>query len=518
MVGRRQARVGIWSWLALAAGLLACQPVPASTVCATSLTLNALFTMAVERDLDLVFVIDDGPAMAGWQTTLATQLPSLMTTAQFAPPGMVTSLHVGVVSSDMGLGTVANVALPGCTSGGDGGNLRSQPEGMCTDTTLDPSVTFISAVGSTDDVSSSDGPTASVATQAFQCIAQLGDGGCGFGQPLAALARALGADGEPPPPLNAGFLRPNASLGIIFISNHDDCSTPADTSLFSLQDPAENDLSDPQGPLTHYRCNHAGHVCRDPNGAQGLMAPPLEQPADAALVDGVPTLPLVDCASNDSGDTLTPVSKFVAEIKSLKADPLQILVSGLVGPIAPYAVQWVPEAGGTTGGELWPRVAPSCGSEAADGSGTFGEPSVRLAEFIEAFSNGVLGSICDSNYAEALSGIHSYLPDDGEPSCLSNNIQTKTDAEGHAYPDCIVTEHLTTADSVQDIVLPACATVGPGSPCWSLGAAGSGGCPTGEGPFTVTNEPVGSDPASYTETVSTSCQLPPPADAGSCPG
>jgi hypothetical protein len=143
MVGRRQARVGIWSWLALAAGLPACERPPASTVCATSLTLTARFTMAVERDLDLVFVIDDGPAMAGWQTILATQLPSLMTTAQCAPPGRITSLHVGVVSSDMGLGSAANVALPGCTSGGDGGDLRSQPEGMCTDTTLDPSATFI---------------------------------------------------------------------------------------------------------------------------------------------------------------------------------------------------------------------------------------------------------------------------------------------------------------------------------------------------------------------------------------
>jgi hypothetical protein len=65
MVGQGQACVGIWSWLALAAGLLGCGQVPVSTVCATSLTLNAHFTMAAERDLDLVFVIDDGPAMAG---------------------------------------------------------------------------------------------------------------------------------------------------------------------------------------------------------------------------------------------------------------------------------------------------------------------------------------------------------------------------------------------------------------------------------------------------------------------
>jgi hypothetical protein len=41
-------------------------------------------------------------------------------------------------------------------------------------------------------------------------VAQLGAGGCGFGQPLAALDRALGADGQPPLAANAGFLRPDA--------------------------------------------------------------------------------------------------------------------------------------------------------------------------------------------------------------------------------------------------------------------------------------------------------------------
>ena len=472
--------------------------------------------MGVNRDLDLVFVIDDGPAMAGWQATLATQLPGLMMTAQCAPNGVVAGLHVGVVSSDMGIGTAANAAIPGCATGGDGGGFRSQPEAMCTETTLDPSATFISDIGSTHNFTSTDDATASGATKVFQCIAQLGDGGCGFGQPLAALDRALGADGAPPPAGNAGFLRPDAYLLIVFISNEDDCSAPAGTSLFSLDDPVQNGLSDPRGPLTHYRCNHVGHLCLDPNGYR--IAPPLAPPADATPVDGIPTLPLTSCTSNDSGGALTPVSKFIADIRSLKTDPdSQILVTGLVGPPTPYVVEWLPAVGGSAPGELWPRIAPSCGSEAADGSGAFGEPSVRLAQFANGFSNSVLGSVCDANYAENLSRLLCREGERGSPPCVPVEVQTKTDAEGRSYPDCAVTEHLTSADPVHDFFLPPCATAAAGAACWSIGAAGTGYCPAGGRPFTVSNEPVGPDPANYSASVTVSCQLTPHVDAGTCP-
>ena len=191
-----------WWVLGLAAGLAACSSPLPSNLCATSITYTSTFTTAVGNDLDLVFVIDDGPAMAGWQAKLAAQLPILMKAVQSTPSPL--GLHVGVISSDLGVGAATNGGIPGCTVSGDGGNLRSQPEGMCTDTTLDPSATFISEVGSTRNFTAADDAIESGAAKVFQCIAQVGDGGCGFGQPLAAVARALGADGQPPPSENAG--------------------------------------------------------------------------------------------------------------------------------------------------------------------------------------------------------------------------------------------------------------------------------------------------------------------------
>ena len=457
-------------------------------------------------DLDLVFVIDDSAAMAGWQTQLASQLPLLATTAlcpNCSPPN---GLHIGVVSSD--LGAAANVGIPGCSAAGAAGQFRSQPEAACTDTTLEPGATFISENGDSRNFSAADDASGSGIGEVFQCVAQLGDGGCGFGQPLAALVRALGADGQPPPASNLGFLRPDAYLGIVIISNRDDCSVPAGSTLFASDDPAE-------GPPTHYRCNHAGHLCHDVNGTE--VVPPIAPPSGAASVDGVPTLSLTDCESNDSGGELTPISKLVADIKALKPDPdNQILVSAIAGPASPYAVQWAANA--ASAGAAWPAVAPSCGTENADGSGAFGEPAVRIAQFASSFPDSVLASVCDPSYTTALETLSRRLEALQVSPCVPADIQSKTDAAGNSYPDCVVSEHLTTSDGTQEIALPACAVAPAGFACWSL-HSGSADC-AGQA-LTVTNEPVGSDPSYYTASLQISCQLTQPArsaDAGPCPG
>lgn len=514
MLGWRRRR---WWSLGLAAGLAGCAPAPLpSQICATSITYQQSFTAAVRNGLDLIFVIDDGPAMAGWQSALAVQLPAMM--RAFAQTGWHSpgiSLHVGVISSDMGVAAAANAGIPGCSASGDAGDLRNQPEAMCADTTLEssaafidttiattlgPPPTFISDAGTMSNYTTPDDASGSGLATVFQCIAQLGSGGCGFGQPLAALERALGADGLPPPAANAGFLRPDAYLGIVFISNQDDCSAPPGATLFS-----PDDLAD--GPLTSYRCNHAGHLCQDASG--NLVAPPLEPPANATTVNGVPTLSFANCQSNEAG-ALTPVSKFVADIRALKSDPEQILVTGIVGPPSPYAVQWEPNP---AGGPASPAVVPSCGAESADGSGAFGEPGVRLTQFIESFPNSVVTSVCDADYTPVLRAFSPGEDERGRPPCLPANLQMRTDQAGNSYPDCAVTEHLQTFDSAQVIPLQACAVAPAGSPCWSIDDTDPA-CPNGGGRFTVANQPLGSDSGYSFVYASVACQLALPGDAG----
>ena len=99
------------------------------------------------------------------------------------------------------------------------------PAGTCTATNLEAGATYIS-----DDngVKNYTGQLEDV----FTCIAAVGDSGCGFEQPLASVVRALGADGRPAPPENQGFLRPDALLFIVLLTDEDDCSVPAGSNLF----------------------------------------------------------------------------------------------------------------------------------------------------------------------------------------------------------------------------------------------------------------------------------------------
>src|SRR5262249_41604002 len=142
---------------------------------------------------------------------------------------------------------------------------------------------------------------------------------------LASVLRALGADGSPAPTQNAGFLRANAYLAVVLITNEDDCSAPPDSHLY---DPASRLVSDPLGPQSSYRCNEFGHLC---NGQR-----PPRTPAG--------TTELTGCVSAEDG-TLLKVSDAAARLKALKADPRMVLVASIAGPPSPYVVELVAPTG-----------------------------------------------------------------------------------------------------------------------------------------------------------------------------
>ena len=357
-------------------------------------------------NLDILFMIDNSSSMTTTQMKLLTQDPSFMTVLEKLPNGLP-NIHVAVVSSDMGAPGDSTSSVM-CTTTGDNGVFQSTPRGTCTNTTLASGATFISNV---DGVANYTGNL----TDVFGCIAQLGQRGCGFEHQLASVARALGADGAPPPSANVGFLRDDAELAIVLLTNEDDCSAPPNTTLFSLNG-AQQNIANPLGPIANYRCNQFGHLCMDPTGAAptALIAPPLNPPADAQGTATAPTLNLTNCESNDSGSgMLTSVADLVAGIRALKADPdNQIVVGAIAPPVTPYTVAWIPASAGQNAqpGELWPLIEHSCGAAGTDDvnplatqlidDGSFGDPGVRIAQWVHAFgSNGVVASICDADYS-----------------------------------------------------------------------------------------------------------------------
>jgi hypothetical protein len=530
-------RVARWALLAGAApALWACtsRTLEAPTIIPTA-TVSTTFTQKINNNLDILFMIDNSSSMSSMQEKLYTQLPNFMATLTSLPTPP--NLHVAVVSSDLGAPGDA-VPNDGCTTAGDMGIFQNEARSdatinaTCTNTTLTNGAYYISDVMGMNNFTNPAGIGA-----VFQCIALLGQAGCGFEHQLASIDRALGSD-QPtgqnpdgtsipnPPSQNVGFLRPDAYLGIVILTNEDDCSGPVGTEAYSLGNggSGSQNLENPLGlgPLANYRCNERDHLCQDPASSNPttFILPPLTPPADAQGTAGAPTLDLANCKDNDEGigpPLLTRVSQFVDDIKALKPDPNdQILVAAITAPAAPYTVQWVPAqmaSSGTPPGELWPQVEHSCGPSGdptvnpetmmytTDGS--FGDPGVRISQFVHAFPDSVLASICDKDYSQSMAEIAMKLGELIQPPCITQTIQK--DSQGQ--PQCSVIENLTdNMGNSTHKAIPNCNENGGATPCWTLGAPDAGS--TCNGQSLTVDDPNGTMAASANSTISCSICLP----------
>jgi hypothetical protein len=344
-------------------------------------------------------------------------------------PGGLPNLHLAVVSSSLGAGAFGNV--PGCAPGSTGSlNGSFQHSAACT--ALHGS--FISNTPAPN----YDGDI----TDVFSCIANLGQNGCGFEHQFEATRLALMRAQNPADPDNAGFLRRDAYLGVIMLTNEDDCSVDASSRLF---DPAQQTLADPLGGLQSYRCNEFGHLC-------GGVKPPHVPPAMSQT--------LQNCVSAEDG-VLVTVAGFVTYLKSLKDDPDKILVSAIAGPTTPYTVVprtfTIPATGST---EVQPQIAHSCMQSA----GEYADPGVRVKQWLDAFgSNAVLESICAPDFTGAMVRIAQVLGRKLTVECVPSNIAIT--AVG--TPDCSVTQTVVGGTGGASTI-PFCGPGRPVVPCWEV--------------------------------------------------
>jgi hypothetical protein len=441
---------------------------------------NSTFPVTLNRDLDIVFMIDDSQSMQPLINKLTRNFQAFMQVFEALPEGLP-NIHIAVVSSSLGAG--ASTGVPGCPTGGDGGRFQDQVgrgtvEGggiACTKTGLSSGQHFISNVAGvanydeTLQVSPLIPP--GIAT-VFSCIASLGDQGCGFEHQLASVARALSkddvtsADGMPVPATNVGFLRPGAFLGIVLITNEDDCSAPPDSGMF---DTSSRFVSDPLGPLWSYRCNEFGHLC---NGA-----PPPSRTVAYSFGPGA-------CVPAEEKGQLIPVHTLVDQIKSLKNDPSLIYVAAIAGPPSPYSMTPIPTMNHDPAGVM-PNIDHSCVTQGTVPEEN-GDPSIRLQAFVDGFGDhGRFDSICADTFAPALKKIAAALSVPLGPKCMVGQLldkeghPTTDDANGVAIaPDCAVVQHQPAADGLHDVPLPRCSDNPGGGRCWEM-KVDTQNCPTG---------------------------------------
>lgn len=235
--------------------------------------------------VDLLFVVDNSGSMIEEQRMLAANFP-LVLDALFAPPAdpvtgepaypPVESLHVGVISSDMGTGAFV---VPTCGGNDDGRLLHA------------PSTSVTGCAASYPAYLTATTPGAAVAHD-FECMATLGTNGCGFEQQLGAMHKALSVHMAPGGP-DASFLRADAALAVVVLTDENDCSTD-DSSLFDPLGPTPLptrcvDLADRLTPVARYVATLAA---ARPDGRYAV-----------GLLVGVPPT-LSSC--NTTGDLIAP--------------------------------------------------------------------------------------------------------------------------------------------------------------------------------------------------------------------
>ena len=377
------------------------------------------------HDLDVLFMVDDSPSMLDKQESLRASFPNMMDQLALLPDGLP-NLHVGVITSDMGTHALNGTNAPsiggsaqgGCSGTGKAGALQTFQTTLVTDR-------FIS------DVAGGTGRDRNYTGElrdAFSAIANAGANGCGFEQSLAAVSAAV----SPGNTANAGFLRDEANLAVVILSDEDDCSL-ADPTLLSAD-------TSVLGPLQSFRCTRFGVTC-DQGGAT----------TDAMNQVG----PKTNCHQSTSSPYLADVHALATELKNRKADPSQVMVAAIVGDPTPFAIELRAPAGSVT---PIPALAHSCSYAGNDGPAV-ADPAVRIADFVSQFgSRGALESVCNADLTLPLTQIGISTRQMMGDGCLAVKLaDTRTDLVG-VQPMCEVMDG--------DTELPSCNAATTGQDCW----------------------------------------------------
>jgi hypothetical protein len=366
-----------------------------------------------KHDLDILFVVDDSRSMLAEQDSVRANFPRFMAKLKTIEGG-TPNLHVGVASTNLGTSGFADDAR--CAGEGDGGRLQNASaalsgryiEDLDDPSNPDPMVRLTNYTGTLESV--------------FSDIAGLGADGCGFEQQLLSAWTALGGG----VPENAGFLRPEAYLAIVFLTDEDDCSA-ADPSLF--------DTSDASLGHNGFRCTEYGVRC------DGRDLP--RQPG--SYENCQPRL----------GSFLEDPVEVAARVKGLKAQVKDIFVASISGDLAPFRVGEVT----TTTGEHVVELAKSCGEVAGDSlSGAV--PAVRMKDFLDEFPNrSTFESICQPDLGPALDQIADHLRIVLGAPCFLGRVNL-TDLEPAApglQLECQVSDVIDPdTDEARETVVPRC--------------------------------------------------------------
>jgi hypothetical protein len=342
------------------------------------------------HDVDVLFVVDNSQSMMAHRAEIATRVQSSLTDVLAATLGGEPNLHIGVITSDMG----TNGAVTGDTqcADSDEGHLQT---GSCAGGPV-----YL------EDIEGPDGTRIvnyeGALEDALACMVDLGNGGCGFEQPFAAVQASVTN------PANAGFLRTDALLVVIFLTDEDDCSASGP----ELYSPTDMSL----GPVDSYRCFAQSVVCDQPLTEPGIKT---------------------NCEAREDSPLMASLEDFADALIAAKGgDATKIMVSAISGPNEPIEVGQRTPMGGTE-----PRLdlIASCAYTTGDGLLSEADPSFRMGWLMERFAGlSWAESVCDP-VADTLARTANVVGDvAARHTCLRGALRDTDEEAAGVQPTCRV--------------------------------------------------------------------------------
>jgi hypothetical protein len=411
-------------------------------------TNSYLISIALVRKLDLLFMIDNSPSMAPKVSKLNAQFPKLIAALKDPNDGTYPDLRVALIDSDLGTGGQYNNGNPcspnasnGNSSYGDLGTFQMRGATACGMTSTD-ALWIDYAKGQPVNYSGDIG-------KVFACLAtNLGTNGCGEEHQLQSYEFAFFANSYHTSAQNT-FLRPEAHLGLVFLSDEDDCSAATDDGMFG-------DKPELRGESASLRCATRGHAC----GGHSLADWGPNYPTTAKFqsdftsctartdscsdpLDGVTG---TDTTGPTSCTPLRSIKTLADKIKALKGDQAndKIFVAGIFGwPLAggtaePYKIDLIsnPNTADTAHPQIfdyWPvcydpdHRPQTEGAYDSDAWAWGAQGGLRMSAFVDQFgANGSKYSICERDFTGAMQGFGNTLASKLANRCVPSDIQGKT--------------------------------------------------------------------------------------------
>ncbi len=408
--------------------------------------------LTVNKDVDILFIIDNSGSMGEEQANLGANFPSMINILE--AEDVKANYRIGVTTSDNGnpwcpAGTTTpeggKLVLSSCTTRLSDflfGNDVDVQDLACNDIcNLDAAaLEILPTTTDVDDVPAprpwleniegkKNIPADTPMADAFACYGPQGINGCGFESQLESMYLAL-TRAQTNDEASYGFLRASAILAIVFVTDEADCSYNKEWSAIFDAEGNKVFWSDPDAAYPSSAvCWNAGVDCEgDPSGY--TSCDPVNKDVDG------------NSGVDDSDAVLHPMSRYIGLVQGLEAEKQQInaqqeVIVALIGGVSNTGEAFYADVDNTDP-EFQTNfgIGPGC-TAPGDVSAV---PPVRLRDMTEAFTPDNMFSICEADYSPALEAIANRIKDQIQPACYTKCVKDTDAATAVVDPECTVEE------------------------------------------------------------------------------